>query len=74
MRTPTINWEAYKARLLALRYEEGKSLTDINKILFEELGRSVTNARLSQVFKVWRNEVIQDVDNSVNGRQELDAS
>lgn len=57
MRKPTIDWEAYREQLCSLRYEQKKSLTDINKILFEQLGRCVTNARLSQVFTGWKNEV-----------------
>lgn len=56
MRKPTIDWEAYREQLCSLRYEQKKSLTDINKILFEQLGRCVTNARLSQVFTGWKNE------------------
>ncbi len=53
MRTPTIDWELYKEQLQQLK-AEGKSLTDINKVLYEKLGKCVTNARLSQVFKKWR--------------------
>lgn len=54
MRKPTIPWEAYKEQLLELKYKEKKSLTEINKILAEKLGKSVTNARLSQIYKQWK--------------------
>lgn len=56
MRTPTIPWEEYKEQLLQLKYTEKKSLTEINKILFEKLGKCVTNARLSQVYTGWKTE------------------
>lgn len=64
MRKPTIDWEAYREQLCSLRYEQKKSLTDINKILYEQLGRCVTNARLSQVFTGWKNEVTLTGNNS----------
>ena len=56
MRTPSIPWEVYREQLIQLKYVEKKSLSEINKILFEKLGKSVTNARLSQVFTAWRDE------------------
>lgn len=51
-RKPRIDWELYKPQLLQLK-QEGKSLTEINKTLFDRLGVCVTNARLSQVFSGW---------------------
>lgn len=52
-RTSRIDWELYKPQLLQLK-GEGKSLTDIAKVLYEKLGVQFTNARLSQKFKEWR--------------------
>jgi hypothetical protein len=55
MRPQTIDWGLYKEQLLEMK-AAGKSLTEINKILYEKLGKCVTNARLSQVFKHYREE------------------
>ena len=56
MRTSKLDWELYKEQLLAMK-SEGKSLTDINKVLFEKLGFCYSNARLSQKFKEWATPV-----------------
>ena len=67
MRTSKLDWELYKEQLLAMR-TEGKSLTDINKVLFEKLGYCYSNARLSQKFKEWNtltvSELIQEQINA----------
>jgi hypothetical protein len=55
MRPQTIDWGLYKEQLLEMK-AAGKSLTEINKILYEKLGKCVTNARLSQVFKRFKLE------------------
>lgn len=61
-RKPRIDWEAYREQLETLRYTEKKSLTEINRILQEKFGTSVTNARLSQVFSGWKTtEILKDV-------------
>jgi hypothetical protein len=74
MRPQTIDWELYKEQLLQLR-AEGKSLTDVNKVLYEKLGKCVTNARLSQIFKQWREEKPTDaVTQAVEIMQKFDES
>lgn len=55
-RRAKLNWEVYKDQLITLKYGEGKSLTEINKILFTKLGFCFTNARLSQKFTEWSRE------------------
>ena len=54
MRKPRIDWELYKEQLCELRYNEKKSLTEVNKIIFDKFGVSFSNARLSQVFSSWK--------------------
>lgn len=65
-RTPKLDWELYKSQLLQLR-SEGKSLTDVQKVLFEKTGVSITNARLSQIFTAWKN-----IDAVINSNAEVD--
>lgn len=55
-RKPKLDWELYKEQLLQLK-SEGKSLTDIQKVLYEKTGVSITNARLSQIFTGWKNDI-----------------
>jgi hypothetical protein len=55
-RKAKLNWEVYREQLVELRYVQRKSLTDINKILFDKLGFCFTNARLSQIFSQWKDE------------------
>jgi hypothetical protein len=57
LRTPKLDWSvpAFKQELLDLR-KAGKSLTDVNKHLYEKYGISFTNARLSQVFSAYKKQ------------------
>ena len=56
MRTPKFDWEAHKDQLLELRYTQGKSLNEISKIVYEKTGIAYTAARVSQVFKGWKED------------------
>lgn len=69
-RKPKLDWEAYKDQLLQLRAEK-KSLTDINAILYEKTGVSVTNARLSQIFTQWARQYLADLAEKNQLRAEI---
>ena len=56
MRKPKIDWELYREQLCELRYNEKKSLTEINAIIFSKFQVSYSNARISQVFSKWAKE------------------
>ena len=56
MRKPKIDWELYREQLCELRYNEKKSLTEINKIVFDKFQVSYSNARISQVFSSWKKQ------------------
>lgn len=51
-RPAKLDWELYKDQLLQLK-KDGKSLTEINKILYEKIGVGFSNARISQKFTQW---------------------
>ena len=55
MRTPTIPWEVEKIKLLDFR-ARGFSYKKVSEYLYATYGRTVTQARLSQVFNGWKNE------------------
>ena len=57
MRKPKIDWELYREQLCELRYNEKKSLTEINKIIFDKFQVNYSNARISQVFSSWKKQV-----------------
>lgn len=54
MRTPKLDWEALKPLMLNLRQDRRLTLSQINEYLFENYGKCVTNARLCQVYKAWK--------------------
>ena len=56
MRKPKIDWELYREQLCELRYNEKKSLTEINAIIFSKFQVSYSNARISQVFSSWKKQ------------------
>jgi hypothetical protein len=56
MRKSKVDWEKLKEELVQWKYVEGKSLTDINKLVYEKYGFAYTNARYSQMFTQWRRE------------------
>ena len=57
MRKSKIDWELYREQLCELRYNEKKSLTEINKIIFDKFQVNYSNARISQVFSSWKKQV-----------------
>ena len=65
MRTPKFDWEAHKDQLLELKLVQKKSLTEINKTIFEKTGIKYTNARLSQVFSGWKRNIGQELVEAV---------
>lgn len=67
MRTAKFDWEAHKDQLLELKYNQKKSLTEICTILYEKAGVKYTAARVSQVFKRWKQAEAQpQQENQVN--------
>ena len=60
MRKPKIDWELYREQLCELRYNEKKSLTEINKIVFDKFQVSYSNARISQVFSSWKKQATSE--------------
>ena len=60
MRKPKIDWELYSEQLCELRYNEKKSLTEINKIVFDKFQVSYSNARISQVFSSWKKQATSE--------------
>ena len=56
MRKSKIDWELYREQLCELRYNEKKSLTEINAIIFSKFQVSYSNARISQIFSKWAKE------------------
>lgn len=55
MRTPTIPWNLEKEKMLDFK-ARGFSYKQIGEYLFSSYGHCVTQARLSQIFKQWKNE------------------
>ena len=60
MRKPKIDWELYREQLCELRYNEKKSLTEINKIVFDKFQVNYSNARISQVFSSWKKQATSE--------------
>ena len=60
MRKPKIDWELYREQLCELRYNEKKSLTEINKIIFDKFQVNYSNARISQVFSSWKKQALAE--------------
>jgi len=56
MRTPKLDWTALKPLLENLKYGQGKSLTEISAYLSENYGKTVTAARLSQIFSGYKRQ------------------
>lgn len=68
MRTPKLDWKALRPLMENLKYVQGKSLTEVSQYLFDNYGKTVTAARLSQIYSGWREE-IQAEQNEQRGRE-----
>ena len=67
MRTPRLDWRALRPMLENLKYGQGKSLNDVSKYLYETYGTTVTAARLSQIYKSFKEDVQEANAKEANG-------
>jgi hypothetical protein len=54
-RKPKFDWPALRPMMENLKYGQNKSLSQIAVYLHENYGKTVTQARLSQIYTGWKN-------------------